>query len=67
MNAAPHIEFAGTVMMLVVLAIVLGYVGKHASIILHRVLDARAQEKMKAEGLVAAAKSRADARRTARA
>jgi hypothetical protein len=62
-----HVEFASTVIMLVFLAIALSAVGYGVSKLLHRVFDARAEEKMKAEGLVAAAKSRADARRAARA
>lgn len=62
-----HVEFAGFCMMMIVLAIVLCFVGKAVSQLLHRVADSRREEKMKAEGLYAAAKSRADARRTARA
>jgi hypothetical protein len=62
-----HVQFAGFCMMMVVLAITLSYVGIAVNKLLTRIFDARREEKMKAEGLFAAAKSRADARRTARA
>jgi Na+-transporting methylmalonyl-CoA/oxaloacetate decarboxylase gamma subunit len=62
-----HVEFAGFCMMMIVLAISLSVVGYGISKLLNRVFDARREEKMKAEGLFAAAKSRADARRTVRA
>lgn len=62
-----HVEFAGFCLMMVFLAIALSAVGFGVSKFLNRVFDARREEKMKAEGMFAAAKSRADARRTARA
>ena len=62
-----HVEFAAFCLMMVFLAIALSAVGYGMSKLLNRVFDARREEKMKAEGMYAAAKSRADARRTARA
>lgn len=60
-------DFASLVFMLAVLAVVLSVVGYGVRNILNRVFDARRQEQMKAEALVAAAKSRAAKRAAANA
>lgn len=62
-----YVELASLMVMVSFLAIVLSAVGYGASKLLHRALDARRQESMKADALVAAAKSRAARRSAARA
>lgn len=67
MNASNLVNFASQVFMLVILAAVLSIVGLGVRNILNRIFDARRQEMMKAETLVAAAKSRAAKRSLAHA